>query len=207
MNPYAEAGIDWRDYERMQTQHRSETAYQQHPSWLFDDDKLKDVLCALIWTWLHKGHCNCPALLKTNLVELKRAADVQWAYVSNTQWGHTKEYRQLRKAVEHCGGFAQLIAKILWLYRTGANSVAIAQETGLSPVAIRQRLWRARQLAIKLGIEKKVDGCPRIPPVIYYTPNKNGAKAFTPALSRTARAAHGGPVVQAQSLLAALHRD
>lgn len=167
-----QAGIDYRDFDRMQTEHRAESAYRRDstPAWLFNDAALKEVLCGAIWRWIFLGNAGkCPPLRKNNLVELKRAADVEWSKICATRTGHTREYRAMRKAVERCGGVAQLIAKLLWLYRTGANSVAIAQETGLSATAVRQRLLRMRLLAKRLGIERQKPGMP-IAPVIHYGP-------------------------------------
>ncbi|HEV2522978.1 MAG TPA: hypothetical protein VGT24_11405 [Candidatus Acidoferrales bacterium] len=61
--------------------------------------------------------------------------------------------RALKRAVKQSGGIAPLFAKILWLYRMGANSCEIAASTGLTPWAVRARLWRIRRIARRLNLE------------------------------------------------------
>jgi len=155
VNIYAERGIAYQDYARgMHTQFRSPTTYRKGgpPVWLYDTKKLRMVLCEMIWAWICTSSTSgtCPPLLKNNLVELQRAADVQWARYDAMQPRRCKEANSLRRAVKESGGILPLLVKVLWLYRLGENSCAIAAETGLKPAAVRQRLLRMRRIADRL---------------------------------------------------------
>jgi hypothetical protein len=159
MNSHAAAGIDFGDYQRsMQTQYRALTTYRKGgvPIWLYDMAKIRLVLCQVVWDWIFNsrgGGGECPPLLKNNLVELQRAADVAWARYDAMQPRREKEPRALRRAVKQCGGIVPLLVKVLWLYRLGENSCAIAAETGLKPAAVRQRLHRVRHIADRLFMD------------------------------------------------------
>jgi hypothetical protein len=148
--------LSYDDRQRIQVQWRALTTYRKGgvPLWLYDQRKLKTVLCQMVWQFVIADQYQglCPALLQTSWIELQRAADVKWARLSATE-GRSKEVRALRRAVKQSGGIVPLFVKVLWLYRTGANSCAIAAATGLTPWAVRQRLWRIRRIARRLNLE------------------------------------------------------
>src|SRR5713101_1652962 len=151
-----ESGLAWDDRERMQIENRISVAARRGgvPTWLYDMDKVRMVLCQAVWTWIFTGGAGeCPPLLRNSLVELTRAADVAWARYANTHVGGTKEGRALARAVKRCGGIVPLLVKLLWCYRLGWDSCAIAAETGLNPVAVRQRLSRMRGIARRLKLD------------------------------------------------------
>lgn len=150
--------LSYDDRERFHVQHHAITTFRKGgtPLWLFDMDKLRLVLCQCVWDWIFAGGAGeCPLLLKNSLTELQRAADVQFARSAATQ--HTKEVRALKRGVERSGGIVPLLVKILWMYRLGENSCAIAAATGLSPWGVRQRLWRMRRIASKLGFSDSTE--------------------------------------------------
>jgi hypothetical protein len=151
-----ESGLSWDDRESIQIENRSPVATRKGgvPLWLFKMENIRLVLCEVVWQFIFYGHAGeCPPLLKNNLAELTRAADVQWARYAATHVGRTKEGKALARAVKRCGGIVPLLAKLLWGYRMGWDSCAIAAETGLTPAAVRQRLSRMQIIARRLGLD------------------------------------------------------
>jgi hypothetical protein len=142
------------DYQELgQTRERSVFTFRKdYPEFLFDDRKLRLVLCQLVWNLAKDGRNagRVPENLANDLGMMKLIGDVAWLRYCQSQSKDTREAVAFKTAVTKCGGILNLFTIVLWSYRMGASSCEIAESTGMSPVAVRQRLLRIRRLAQKL---------------------------------------------------------
>jgi hypothetical protein len=145
--------ISFEDFARFQTSERSTFVRRKYqPEWLNSEEKLRLMLAQLIW----QLHCpyrtagRVPAALASDLETLRLVSTVLFIQWAQNQKTVTKEFEAFARAVVHCGGVLQLFALILWAWRCGEDSPTIAAKTGMTPTAVRQRLFRIRKLADKL---------------------------------------------------------
>jgi hypothetical protein len=136
----AQRKISHEDYGRMGTERHSvmQSRPGGYPEWLADDAQIRAVLShALI---------GGPA---GSLEDLCTRAHARFQKYMHDYW-MTPEGCSRYSAVRHCGNIVRLYAKLVFYYKLGYDSRQIAEECGMSRVAVRQRLMKLNQVASKL---------------------------------------------------------
>lgn len=149
----AETGLSWIDYSRMGTIKRRNEGHVRRqiiPAWVFEPEKLRRVLAACIWRFVFQSRVPLPETFARDWRALKEASQREWERYANNQ--RFREARQLGKAVEKCGGLAEVYAGVIWRsWRLGQDSVTVGEALYMTPVAVRARLQRIRLAAKWLG--------------------------------------------------------
>jgi hypothetical protein len=144
--------IDYNEFSRFQTSEHSAFQYRtEQPDWLNSEEKLRKVLAQLIWNVARPGQNagRVPDALVEDLATLRFVSEVAFIQFCQKQ-KITREVEAFARSVVHCHGMLQLFTILLWGYRTGASSPELSAQTLMTPVAIRQRLFRIRKVAQKL---------------------------------------------------------
>lgn len=154
----AETGIAWTDYERMGTIKRRNEGHVHRrvgtPAWAYEIEKVRRVVAACVWRFTFQSRAALPETFARDWRALKEAADREFARYANNQAGE-KEVRALAKAVEKCGGLAEMYAGVIWRsWRLGQDCVTVAEALHMTPVAVRVRLQRIRLTAKWLGYKE-----------------------------------------------------
>jgi hypothetical protein len=150
--------IDYNEFSRFQTSEHKTFQYRpEQPDWLNSEEKLRKVLAQLVWNLARPGQNagRVPDVLVDDLATLRLVADV--AFLNWCRNKPTREVENFARAVLRAKGILQLFSLILWGYRMGLSSPEISEQTGMSPVCIRQRLFRIRKIARKLFDSTPVD--------------------------------------------------
>ncbi len=126
------------------------------PAFALDNQKLRIVLAAF-----------CLALFSSKLIprclrwaesatvaELNALCALKLRRFLLGSGGQRREVQSLARAVEHCGGRVEYLARIAFLsWRCGYDSVDVAQATAASPQAVRLNLFKLVLMARRLGFE------------------------------------------------------
>jgi hypothetical protein len=164
MNPYAEAGVSYDDYSRMQTgDHAPARRRCWTPEWAASDKTMRHVLAQRCWAYSGR-YCNRnktrSVLVPNSLVNdhaalNKRVNDLvakcNWKNVHGAQLAIHQEHLA---AIKSAGSYLALQCAVLYrAYRLGENSTTIGEGLGISPAVVRQILARCNDAARLLGYE------------------------------------------------------
>ena len=126
------------------------------PAFALDDKKLRVVLAAFITSCFSTSLI--PRAVKwaesATAAELNELAALKLRRNLLGSGAGRVEIQHLARAVEHCGGRLEYLARIAFLtWRCGWDSVDVAQETRASPQAVRMNLFKMTLVARRLGFE------------------------------------------------------
>ncbi|HEY2495434.1 MAG TPA: hypothetical protein VGK24_00060 [Candidatus Angelobacter sp.] len=151
----AATGISYEDYRSMQTATRGAMPVAWVPPFALNDKKLQKVLLSRAWRYVHGSR---PVPETINRDEINKAATARALrgheinkFASAIQHEIVEKHRA---AVRKAGGFLQLYASIAFRsWRLGMDSVSVGASVGMTPQAVRQALWRMRDVAKRLGFD------------------------------------------------------
>ena len=149
--------LAYSDVEFTHTERRKgRTARAGVPEFARDDRKLRTVLAAFILASF--SHSLIPRALRwaetATSSELNELAALKLRRCSLGEGGRRVEVQHLARAVAHCGGRLQFLARIAFLsWRCNWDSADVAGETGASPQHVRLTLYKLVLLARRLGFE------------------------------------------------------
>jgi hypothetical protein len=151
----AKTGISYEDYRSMQTATRGATPVAWVPPFALNDKLLQKVLLLRVWRYVHSSS---PMPETINREEISHAATKKAlrSYAIRKTAAPIQNEILIKHiaAVRRAGGFLQLHAAIAFRsWRLGMDSVSVAQSVGMTPQAVRQALWRMRDMAKKLGYD------------------------------------------------------
>jgi len=135
------------------------------PAFAFSDAQLRHVIAQAAWQHMHKSRFEPlpPALIEDRVIleQMCIASDkkhIEKAY--GTRYGRKPgddtDCMWIRHvgSIELAGSYLSLISTIAYRsWRAGQASNAIAEQMGLTPVGVRQHLYRLVRIARKLGYE------------------------------------------------------
>lgn len=149
----ARTSIAFSDYRSMHTE-THKVRQDWIPPFALNDKQLQQVLLHRAWTYAHGG---APFPQIVNVQEINSAATARAlkGYVIHKDAPIQVQMMQTHQtAVRKAGGYMQLHAAIAFRsWRLGMDSVAVAETIGSTPFAVRQSLWRMRDVAKCLGFE------------------------------------------------------
>lgn len=123
------------------------------PDWANSDALLRLVIAQRIYRYAnYRFDARVPSDLVADLPSLRVLANAQFEkLVARNQ---TLEEKRHVEAVKHAGGYGALIAAVAYrAFRLCESSVDIARGLAISPVAVRQHIYRLRLAARDLGLE------------------------------------------------------
>jgi hypothetical protein len=151
----AATGISYEDYRSMQTATRGATPVAWVPPFALNNKQLQKVLLFRAWRYAHNSS---PVPETINREEINKAATAKALLgYEISRFASPIQHEILAKhraAVRKAGGFLQLHASIAFRsWRLGEDSVSVGASTGMTPEAVRQALWRMRDVAKRLGFD------------------------------------------------------
>lgn len=125
------------------------------PAFAFDDEKLRHVLRARAWRYVHQ--CKpCPAnwdYAAINSAATKKAKSGYEIDADAPDIQHENHEKHIA-AINRAGGYMEIQAAIAFKsWRLGMPSPDVATDLGMSPWQVRQILRRLRAVAARLGYE------------------------------------------------------
>jgi hypothetical protein len=118
--------VDWSDFQKSMSMKDECSPRRNTPAFALDDEKLRAVIIA---------------------------RDAAHALVKSGTSGDSPELRLHRKSVRRAGSYRAFIAAIAFrAWRQGLSSVEIASLMGISPMSVRQHLYRMTLTANQLQL-------------------------------------------------------
>jgi hypothetical protein len=103
------------------------------PAWAFDDAQFRQVILTRCWLYCHGGS--------------PMPKDTTWRMMRATCDGRGVRHIQLGTAKRETG-YLDFLVKLLWLsVRLGHNATEVAQQLGITPVHVRQELYKVNKVA------------------------------------------------------------
>jgi hypothetical protein len=148
-------GISFDDYGKMHSETHGAKPTAFVPPFALNDKQLQKVLLLRAWKYMH----GCGAFPeKVDRDSLNKAATKKalegYAIGNDAPPIYHRAAAKHRAAVKKAGGYLELQAAMAFRsWRLAMDSVAVAASLGTTPQAVRQTLWRLRDLAKYLGFD------------------------------------------------------
>jgi hypothetical protein len=150
----AKTGISYEDYNRMGTERHEMRAAKFVPAFAANDAQFRRVILARCWRYVARGPM--PENLKLADIDRKcteKALNAEFGFETTTPAHQAKAARHMA-IIQRCGGYASFCSAIAYRgWRLRWNSLAIAEEMGLTSEHVRQTLSRLVHIAEELGYE------------------------------------------------------
>jgi hypothetical protein len=149
-------GISFDDYSRMQTHTHGEKPAAFVPPFALNDKQLQKVLLLRAWRYAHGGSAAFPEQVDRDSLNKAATKKALEGYTISNAAPPTQHRAAAmhRAVVKKAGGYLQLQGAIAFRsWRLGMDSVAVAASLGTTPQAVRQSLWRLRDLAKHFGFD------------------------------------------------------
>jgi hypothetical protein len=148
-------GISFDDYGKMHSETHGAKPTAFVPPFALNDKQLQKVLLFRAWRYAHGGAAFPEQVDRDSLNRRATRKALEGYAISNDAPPiHHRSAAMFRATVKKAGGYLELHAAIAFRsWRLGMDSVAVAKSLGTTPQAVRQTLWRLRDLAGYFGFD------------------------------------------------------